>query len=104
MSSSSYSIFHDGGVGTLRDPGRVVHNLPNIGLDGGGVDHDLQRGMFNSALPLSASGMLLSTPSPTHAISCDPPTVVGNVENVTPAPSHNIKDPDAFTVGFTGIF
>ena len=45
MSSSSDSIIHDGGVGTLRDPGRVVHNLPNIGLDGGGVDHDLQRGM-----------------------------------------------------------
>ena len=54
MSSSSENLVHDGGVGTLRDPGRVVHNLPNIGLDGSGDAHVLQRGRFNSALPHSA--------------------------------------------------
>ena len=81
MSSSSDYVTHDGGVGTSPDPGRVVHNLPNIGIDGGGDAHFLQRGMFNSALPHTASGILLSTPSPTHAISGEPPIVVGCVGN-----------------------
>ena len=76
LSSSSGCLICDGGVGTLLDPCRVVHKLPNYGLDGSGDFLFLQRGMFNFALSHSAAGALLSTPSPTHATSCDPSLLV----------------------------
>ena len=46
-SSSSFSTHLDGGVGTLVDPGRVVHNLPN-----GIFCSVILQGLFSSPLVL----------------------------------------------------